>query len=70
MLPLPPLVIERHPALTLWESYIELMQNLAHQHTRLIVLRNLVLAPVTEEIVFRALMIPPLASVYYFNAGG
>jgi len=30
-------------------------------------MRNLVLAPITEEIVFRALMIPPLASAWYFN---
>ena len=64
-----PLTIERHHALSLWESYLELMSNLAHQHTRLIILRNIILAPITEEIVFRALMIPPLASVYYFNAG-
>jgi hypothetical protein len=33
----------------------------------MIILRNIVLAPITEEIVFRALMIPPLASHYYFN---
>ena len=64
-----PLIIERHHALSLWESYMELMSSLAHQHTRLIILRNIVLAPITEEIVFRALMIPPLASVYYFSTG-
>ena len=33
----------------------------------MVVARNLVIAPITEEVVFRALMIPPLASAWYFN---
>ena len=37
------------------------------QHGDIIIWRNLLFAPITEEIVFRALMIPPLSSVYYFN---
>ena len=35
----------------------------------LIILRNLVFAPISEEIAFRALMIPALCAVYYYSAG-